>query len=171
MAAVSLPLRRIVAAPLVILCHTAVQMWAYCSHLRPNLTKHHDKIYQRILHIEHDPPQFDVSFGLLLRDDLHHAFDRLEWSFYDKVSRLPTWCGKSHYKPPADSNKCRVIRTGSCMHTSSISACFPTRDSSKASQFHLKGSVLCRRNTQTRDSYSGIIASVSKHIFAVSPSA
>ena len=44
------------------------------------------QVYQRILQIDHEPPQFDVSFGLLLRDDLHHAFDRLEWSFYYKVS-------------------------------------------------------------------------------------
>jgi hypothetical protein len=29
---------------------------------------------------------FEASFGLLLRDDLHHAFDRLEWSLYFKVS-------------------------------------------------------------------------------------
>lgn len=29
---------------------------------------------------------FRPSAGLLLRDDLHHAFDRLMFSFYQKVS-------------------------------------------------------------------------------------
>jgi hypothetical protein len=28
---------------------------------------------------------FKACFGLLLRDDLHHAYDRLEWSLYHKV--------------------------------------------------------------------------------------
>lgn len=29
---------------------------------------------------------FSPSFGLLLRDDIHHAFDRGEWTLYEKVS-------------------------------------------------------------------------------------
>jgi hypothetical protein len=29
---------------------------------------------------------FNPSAGLLLRDEIHHAFDRLELSFYFKVS-------------------------------------------------------------------------------------
>lgn len=57
------------------------------------------KVYQRILHIDHEPPQFDVSFGLLLRDDLHHAFDRLEWSFYYKVSEAPDALRTNTSKP------------------------------------------------------------------------
>ena len=42
---------------------------------------------------------FEATFGLLLRDDLHHAFDRLELSFYHSVglcrtrrSRSLIWC-------------------------------------------------------------------------------
>lgn len=31
---------------------------------------------------------FGASMGLLLRDDLHHAFDRLEFSFYYKDETL-----------------------------------------------------------------------------------
>lgn len=31
-------------------------------------------------------PTFRPSVGLLLRDDLHHAFDRLMLPFYQKVS-------------------------------------------------------------------------------------
>ena len=41
----------------------------------------------RILDIPYEPPLFDASCGLLLRDELHHSFDRLEWSLYHKVSR------------------------------------------------------------------------------------
>jgi hypothetical protein len=29
---------------------------------------------------------FMPAAGLLLRDDLHHRYDRLEWSFYHTVS-------------------------------------------------------------------------------------
>ena len=31
---------------------------------------------------------YKPSFGVLLRDDLHHAYDRYEWSFYVQVSRM-----------------------------------------------------------------------------------
>ena len=42
------------------------------------------------------PPFFSPSVGLLLRDDLHHAYDRLEWSLYLKVSHLESTavCGQ-----------------------------------------------------------------------------
>lgn len=33
-----------------------------------------------------EPELFDVTCGLLLRKDLHHAFDRLEFSFFKDVS-------------------------------------------------------------------------------------
>ncbi|OXG17644.1 hypothetical protein C367_05139 [Cryptococcus neoformans Ze90-1] len=39
-------------------------------------------VYRDILSIRYPPSLFAVSAGLLLRDDLHHAFDRLELSFY-----------------------------------------------------------------------------------------
>lgn len=44
------------------------------------------KVYQLILGINRDPPLYKTSAGLLVRDDLHHAYDRLEWSLYYKVS-------------------------------------------------------------------------------------
>lgn len=44
------------------------------------------KVYQLILGINQDPPLYKTSAGLLVRDDLHHAYDRLEWSLYYKVS-------------------------------------------------------------------------------------
>jgi hypothetical protein len=44
------------------------------------------KVYQQVLGISRDPPMFKASVGLLLRDDLHHAYDRLEWSLYYRVS-------------------------------------------------------------------------------------
>jgi len=37
-------------------------------------------------------PIFSVSAGLLLRDDIHHALDRLELSFYLKVRLAPAPC-------------------------------------------------------------------------------
>lgn len=40
-------------------------------------------VYRDILSIiTYPPPMFDVSAGLLLRDDIHHAFNRLELSLY-----------------------------------------------------------------------------------------
>jgi hypothetical protein len=39
-----------------------------------------------MLGIDRNPPMFEASFGLLLRDHLHRAFDRLEWSLYFKVN-------------------------------------------------------------------------------------
>nr|KIR83364.1 hypothetical protein I308_06256 [Cryptococcus tetragattii IND107] len=44
------------------------------------------QLYRDILNIPYEPPMFAVSAGLLLRDDIHHAFDRLELSFYFQVS-------------------------------------------------------------------------------------
>lgn len=46
----------------------------------------HVQLYRDILNIPYPPPLFAVSAGLLLRDDIHHAFDRLELSFYFQVS-------------------------------------------------------------------------------------
>lgn len=46
------------------------------------------KVYRLILGINRDPPLYKTSAGLLLRDDLHHAYDRLEWSLYYKVSSV-----------------------------------------------------------------------------------
>ena len=45
------------------------------------------QVYRDILSITYPPPMFDVSAGLLLQDDIHHAFNRLELSFYFHVSR------------------------------------------------------------------------------------
>lgn len=45
------------------------------------------QIYRDILSIRYPPPMFAASAGLLLQDDIHHAFDRLELSFYFQVSR------------------------------------------------------------------------------------
>ncbi|WOO86374.1 uncharacterized protein LOC62_08G009851 [Vanrija pseudolonga] len=36
--------------------------------------------------LHEEPPMFLTSCGLLLRDDLHHAFDRQVWSLYYKIS-------------------------------------------------------------------------------------
>ena len=44
-----------------------------------------DQIYEQILSIQNEIPIFYPACGVLLRDDLHHAFDRLEFSFYSKV--------------------------------------------------------------------------------------
>lgn len=44
-----------------------------------------NQLYQSILSIKYQPPMFSPSAGLLLRDEIHHAFDRLELSFYFKV--------------------------------------------------------------------------------------
>jgi len=41
------------------------------------------------LSIRYPAPIFSVSAGLLLRDDIHYAFDRLELSFYLKVRLTP----------------------------------------------------------------------------------
>jgi hypothetical protein len=44
------------------------------------------QVYQRLLGVPPDLPVpiFNVQFGLLLRKDLHRAFDRLDFSFYVK---------------------------------------------------------------------------------------
>ena len=36
--------------------------------------------------MRNDAAMFMPAAGLLLRDDLHHRYDRLEWSFYYTVS-------------------------------------------------------------------------------------
>ena len=46
------------------------------------------QLYQRILDLPFEPPLFEPSAGLLLREDMHHAFDRLEWSLYHCVRSL-----------------------------------------------------------------------------------
>lgn len=51
------------------------------------------QVYQNLLNIHREPPLFSASVGLLLRDDLHHAFDRLEFSFYRKVSIMALQSG------------------------------------------------------------------------------
>jgi hypothetical protein len=43
----------------------------------------------QVFNVTYEPLMFDASCGLLLRDELHHSFDRLEWSLYYKVSS--TW--------------------------------------------------------------------------------
>ena len=52
----------------------------------PEVDYSYVQVYMRILDITYEPPLFDASCGLLLRDELHHSFDRLEWSLYHKVS-------------------------------------------------------------------------------------
>lgn len=58
-------------------------MYSYCTacHIVP-LSR--PDVYRLILGINRDPPLYKTSAGLLLRDDLHHAYDRLEWSLYYK---------------------------------------------------------------------------------------
>lgn len=41
-------------------------------------------VYEDILSVQNEIPLFYASCGFLLRDDLHHAFDRLEFSFHLK---------------------------------------------------------------------------------------
>jgi hypothetical protein len=41
----------------------------------------------QVFNVTYEPLMFDASCGLLLRDELHHSFDRLEWSLYYKVSQ------------------------------------------------------------------------------------
>jgi hypothetical protein len=53
-----------------------------------------EQLYQAIRGITFQPSMFQPSAGLLLSDSLHHAFDRLEFSFYyrvgyEAVSRSP----------------------------------------------------------------------------------
>lgn len=47
------------------------------------------QVYEAILGIQNEIPIFYPACGLLLRDDLHHAFDRLEFSFHIKVGDTP----------------------------------------------------------------------------------
>jgi hypothetical protein len=47
------------------------------------------QVYEAILGIQNEIPIFYPACGLLLRDDLHHAFDRLEFSFHVKVGDIP----------------------------------------------------------------------------------
>ncbi|WOO86369.1 uncharacterized protein LOC62_08G009847 [Vanrija pseudolonga] len=47
-----------------------------------------NQIYMSLLNCIGAPPLFSPSVGLLLRDDLHHAYDRLEWSLYLKIRGL-----------------------------------------------------------------------------------
>ncbi|CAD6586822.1 MAG: hypothetical protein TREMPRED_004564 [Tremellales sp. Tagirdzhanova-0007] len=49
-------------------------------------------VYMQLLNITYDPPLFDASCGLLLRDELHHSFDRLEWSLYHKDGSFYVHC-------------------------------------------------------------------------------
>lgn len=49
-------------------------------------------VYMRVLNIPYEPPLFDASCGLLLRDELHHSFDRLEWSLYHKDGSFYVHC-------------------------------------------------------------------------------
>ena len=46
------------------------------------------EVYRELLDIPvlARPPIFDVSSGMLLSRNLHHRYDRLEWSFYYRVS-------------------------------------------------------------------------------------
>jgi hypothetical protein len=47
-----------------------------------------NQLYHNMLGIPDSipPPLFEPEFGLLLRKDLHHSFDRLDFSFYPVVS-------------------------------------------------------------------------------------
>ncbi|KAK1920690.1 hypothetical protein DB88DRAFT_520451 [Papiliotrema laurentii] len=45
-----------------------------------------NQVYQAVLGISYPPPLFRPAAGLLLSDTLHHAFDRLELSFWYSVS-------------------------------------------------------------------------------------
>ncbi|AGV14750.1 hypothetical protein, variant [Cryptococcus neoformans var. grubii H99] len=64
-------------------CLVTDVMHSYCTscHIVP-LSR--PDVYQLILSINRDPPLYKTSAGLLVRDDLHHAYDRLEWSLYYK---------------------------------------------------------------------------------------
>ncbi|OWT37221.1 hypothetical protein C362_05351 [Cryptococcus neoformans Bt1] len=64
-------------------CLVTDVMHSYCTscHIVP-LSR--PDVYQLILGINRDPPLYKTSAGLLVRDDLHHAYDRLEWSLYYK---------------------------------------------------------------------------------------
>ena len=46
------------------------------------------QIYRRLLGIETESQLYSTSMGFLIRDDLHRAYERYEWSWYYKVSAL-----------------------------------------------------------------------------------
>ncbi|RSH82996.1 hypothetical protein EHS25_005706 [Saitozyma podzolica] len=86
-------------------------------------------VYQSILGLDYDPPMFAPSAGLLLRQDLHHAFDRLELSFLYKASLSPhrqrartslneLYPAKLWHTLPNQADGFLVFRTGSSMSTS-----------------------------------------------------
>ncbi|ORX33338.1 hypothetical protein BD324DRAFT_585227, partial [Kockovaella imperatae] len=56
-----------------------------------------NQLYRIILDTARAPPIFHPSSGLLLEEALHRAFDRLEVSFYAKVSLV---CTCSHLDLP-----------------------------------------------------------------------
>ncbi|OWZ30827.1 hypothetical protein C347_03972 [Cryptococcus neoformans AD2-60a] len=64
-------------------CVVSGAHWESCtaSHIVP---ASRPDIYDRFYGDEGGLPMFRPSAGLLLRDDLHHAFDRLMFSFYQK---------------------------------------------------------------------------------------
>ena len=64
----------------------------HSSSTRSERLSDRNQVYQILLNINREPPLFSASVGLLLRDDLHHAFDRLEFSLYRKVSHQGAAC-------------------------------------------------------------------------------
>ncbi|CAD6591708.1 MAG: hypothetical protein TREMPRED_000170 [Tremellales sp. Tagirdzhanova-0007] len=59
-----------------------LRKFAHIAHRRPDVDI---AVYEEILSVQNEIPLFNASCGFLLRDDLHHAFDRLEFSFHLKV--------------------------------------------------------------------------------------
>lgn len=44
-----------------------------------------EQVYKAILGLELENQLYATSMGFLIRDDLHGAYDRYEWSWYCKV--------------------------------------------------------------------------------------
>jgi len=105
--------------------------------------------------ISRDPPMFKASVGLLLRDDLHHAYDRLEWSLHYKVRQVDIW---NALRMCADNHR--------MVSTSSISSSWAIQMPPGCTGLHCVriGSEDHAARFQTTDSCSGIISSVPKRI-------
>jgi hypothetical protein len=130
------------------------------------------QVYQSILQILHEPPMFKACFGLLLRDDLHHAFDRLEWSLYHKViepflsvdplALCPTLSPRSLSTAQFSSLSGKLTRSSRTGSSTSISSYFPIETPWRCTerQSLLTASVECRANGLIQDLSIGITHNV-----------
>ena len=117
------------------------------------------QIYRRILDLpESDPYLYEPRMGLLLSDELHHAFDRYEWSLWYNVGCI--------ISPESQSDilsRSRKTRASSC----TTSAPTPSQNETytgKQSLSHI--SVGHRIGDLISVCWNGIILNALRHTFA-----